>query len=102
MPEKKCDGCARVHSDEWNLIKELATSNRRRFVVIILLVSLWLITVFAFLWHINTEPETENQGSCIIEYQPPLENVDIACNENSEELSPLSYRAKGIVPRKTK
>lgn len=102
MPEKKCDGCVKLRSEEWSLTKELAASNRKMFIAIIVLVSLWLITIFAFLWHINTEPETENQGSYIIEYQPPLENVDIACNENSEELSPLSYRAKGIMPRKTK
>ena len=72
MPEKKCDGCVKIRSDEWNLTKELAASNRRRFVVIIILASLLLTTVFAFLWHINTESKTQD-------------NLEIACSASGDD-----------------
>lgn len=76
MPEKKCDGCVKIRSDEWNLTKELAASNRRRFVAIVFLIALWLVTVFAFLWHIN------EQGS-----HKESDNLEIACSGSVEQHS---------------
>lgn len=75
MPEKKCDGCVRARSDEWNLTKELAASNRRRFIAIIFLVSLWLVTVFAFLWHID---KTQVKG---LNADKQTDNIEFACSE---------------------
>jgi hypothetical protein len=78
VPEKKCDGCVKIRSDEWNLTKELAVSNRRRFVAIIFLISLWLVTVFAFLWHIKAQ----EKGSYT---NQQTDNLEIACSGSVEQ-----------------
>ena len=54
---KKCTGCKTDVSEEWTLSRELAKSNRRMFIIIIVVVSLWVAslagTIAGFLWYLN-------------------------------------------------
>ena len=55
---KKCTGCKTDVSEEWTLSKELAKSNRRMFIIIIVVVSLWVSslagTIGGFLWYLDS------------------------------------------------
>lgn len=52
---KTCNSCK--PSEEWSLSKELAKSNRRMFIIIIVCIALWVAslagTIGGFLWYLN-------------------------------------------------
>lgn len=52
---KTCNSCK--PSEEWSLSKELAKSNRRMFIIIVVVVCLWVAslagTIGGFLWYLN-------------------------------------------------
>ena len=53
---KTCNSCK--PSEEWSLSKELAKSNRRMFIIIIVCIALWVAslagTIGGFLWYLNS------------------------------------------------
>ena len=63
MACKTCVG----HSDEWNLSKELAKSNKRTFVALILVVCLWFATIFGFVWYLNQYDYATESTSTVTE-----------------------------------
>lgn len=62
MAEKKCNSCARQHSEEWNLTKRLAKSNRRLFITLIVVIALWLSTLFALV--VEKQGKSDLIGTC--------------------------------------
>lgn len=51
--EKKCTNCEEIHSNDWNLTKELAKNNKRMFIVMIVVLCMWLATIAGFIWYLN-------------------------------------------------
>lgn len=52
---KTCDSCGEKHrSEEWSLSVELAKSNKRMFVALLVVIALWFATIFGFIWYINS------------------------------------------------
>ena len=53
MTENKvCTEC-NTHSEEWSLSKELAKSNKRMFITLIVVIALWFSTIAGFVWYLN-------------------------------------------------
>lgn len=45
--------CTNHHSEEWSLSAELAKSNKRMFMSLMLVITLWFATIVGFVWYIN-------------------------------------------------
>ncbi|MBR6051141.1 MAG: hypothetical protein IKP68_08070 [Clostridia bacterium] len=51
---KTCDGCGdKRRSEEWSLSAELAKSNRRMFIVLMVVIFLWFTTIAGFVLYLN-------------------------------------------------
>lgn len=50
-----CDNCGgkKEHSQEWSLSAELAKSNRRMFIALLVVIVLWAATIVGFLLYLN-------------------------------------------------
>lgn len=69
MDAKKCDGCENKemeHSLEWEMMKELVTSKKRMFALVLIVLALWFTTIVGFVWYINqydyTSYEVQQDG----------------------------------------
>lgn len=56
MEKKVCTQCT-PHSEEWTLSAQLAKSNRRMFIALVLVICFWVLStvgiVSGFLWYLN-------------------------------------------------
>ena len=63
---KVCNDCNTEHSAEWSLSKELAKSNKRMFIILLVVIALWFTTIAGFVVYLNqydfTDYEVQQDG----------------------------------------